>query len=316
MRRLPSLSALRSFEEASRTLSFTRAAQNLHVTQGAISRQIRLLEDYLGTPLFMRHHHRLEITAAGKRLLPTLQAAFDSIAHTLDTIRADPSNSLLTLNAAPTLATRWLTPRLRDFQARHPDLRISITNEYGALHGSERNEDCQIRFGMEPLPGGQSTLLMRERHVLVGSARDFDAPPADEDALRAILALHPWLYILDIDRRLLVWEAWLEAAKLDVEMAPRGEMEFSTLDQVIHAAVAGLGIAIADRHMIEQELANGTLVQLSAIEVDGPAGYWLDVRPEVQETLRVRNFSGWLVEHHAAGASEAKGHAALISPTP
>jgi hypothetical protein len=95
MRRLPSLSALRSFEEASRTLSFTKAAQNLHVTQGAISRQIRLLEDYLGTPLFMRHHHRLEITAAGKRLLPTLQAAFDSIAHTLDTIRADPSNSLL-----------------------------------------------------------------------------------------------------------------------------------------------------------------------------------------------------------------------------
>lgn len=299
MRRLPSLSALRSFEEASRTLSFTKAAQNLHVTQGAISRQIRLLEDYLGTPLFMRHHHRLEITAAGKRLLPTLQAAFDSIAHTLDTIRADPSNSLLTLNAAPTLATRWLTPRLRDFQARHPDLRISITNEYGPLHGSERNEDCQIRFGIEPLPGGQSTLLMREHHVLVGAAREFDGPPANEDALRALLAEHPWLYILDIDRRLLVWEAWLEAAKLDVEMAPRGEMEFSTLDQVIHAAVAGLGIAVADRHMIEQELANGTLVLLSEIEVDGPAGYWLDVRPEVQETLRVRNFSSWLLEFHA-----------------
>ena len=303
MRRLPSLSALRSFEEASRTLSFTKAAQNLHVTQGAISRQIRLLEDYLGTPLFMRHHHRLEITAAGKRLLPTLQAAFDSIAHTLDTIRADPSNSLLTLNAAPTLATRWLTPRLRDFQAHHPDLRISITNEYGPLHGSERNEDCQIRFGMEPLPGGQSTLLMRERHVLVGSAREFDGPPANEEALRATLAQHPWLYILDIDRRLLVWEAWLEAAKLDVDMAPHGELEFSTLDQVIHAAVAGLGIAVADRHMIEQELASGALVRLSEIEVDGPAGYWLDVRPEVQETLRVRNFSSWLIEYHAGRES-------------
>lgn len=300
MRRLPSLSALRSFEEASRTLSFTKAAQNLHVTQGAISRQIRLLEDYLGTPLFMRHHHRLEITPAGKRLLPTLQAAFDSIAHTLDTIRSDPSNSLLSVNAAPTLATRWLTPRLRDFQTRHPDLRISVTNEYGPLHGAERNEDCQIRFGMEPLPGGQSTLLMRERHVLVGSARQFDGPPADEAALRAMLAGHPWLYILDIDRRLLVWEAWLEAASLcDVAIAPAGELEFSTLDQVIHAVVAGLGIAVADRHMIEQELANGTLVQLSPVEVIGPSGYWLDVRPEVQETLRVRNFSGWLVECHA-----------------
>ncbi|WP_028225600.1 LysR substrate-binding domain-containing protein [Paraburkholderia ferrariae] len=302
MRRLPSLSALRSFEEASRTLSFTKAAQNLHVTQGAISRQIRLLEDYLGTPLFMRHHHRLEITPAGKRLLPTLQAAFDSIAHTLDTIRSDPSNSLLSINAAPTLATRWLTPRLRDFQARHPDLRISVTNEYGPLHGTERNEDCQIRFGMEPLPGGQSTLLMRERHVLVGSAHQFEGPAADEAALRALLAAHPWLYILDIDRRLLVWEAWLEAAGFDVAMAPAGELEFSTLDQVIHAAVAGLGIAVADRNMIEQELANGTLVQLSPVEVTGPSGYWLDVRPEVQETLRVRNFSGWLVEHHAVRA--------------
>jgi LysR family transcriptional regulator, glycine cleavage system transcriptional activator len=300
MRRLPSLSALRSFEEASRTLSFTKAAQNLHVTQGAISRQIRLLEDYLGTPLFMRHHHRLEITPAGKRLLPTLQAAFDSIAHTLDTIRSDPSNSLLSVNAAPTLATRWLTPRLRDFQTRHPDVRISVTNEYGPLHGTERNEDCQIRFGMEPLPGGQSTLLMRERHVLVGSARQFEGPPADDAALRALLSSHPWLYILDIDRRLLVWEAWLEAAGLDVPMASAGELEFSTLDQVIHAVVAGLGIAVADRHMIEQELANGTLVQLSSVEVTGPSGYWLDVRPEVQDTLRVRNFSGWLIEHHAA----------------
>jgi DNA-binding transcriptional LysR family regulator len=247
----------------------------------------------------MRHHHRLEITAAGKRLLPTLQAAFDSIAHTLDTIRSDPSNSLLSVNAAPTLATRWLTPRLREFMALFPELRISITNEYGAVQTTERNEDCQIRFGSDPLPGGQSTLLMREQHILVGSGREFGGPPANEKALRDVLAQHPWLYILDIDRRLLVWEAWLSKASLDVKMAPGGELEFSTLDQVIHAVVAGLGIAVADRHMIEQELANGTLVQLSPIEVVGPSGYWLDVRPEVQDTPRVRNFSGWLVEHHA-----------------
>ncbi|WP_116140032.1 LysR substrate-binding domain-containing protein [Trinickia diaoshuihuensis] len=299
MRRLPSLSALRAFEEASRTLSFTKAAQNLHVTQGAISRQIRLLEDYLGTPLFMRHHHRLEITPAGKRLLPTLQAAFDSIAHTLDAIRSDPSNNLLSVNAAPTLATRWLTPRLRDFQTRFPELRISITNEYGPLHGGERNEDCQIRFGVEPLPGANSTLLMRERHVLVGAASAFAQTPGDEAALRDVLLRHPWLYILDIDRRLLVWEAWLDSAKIDVEMARAGELEFSTLDQVIHAAVAGLGIAVADRHMIEPELANGSLIQLSPIEVAGPAGYWLDVRSEVQDTQRVRHFSQWLIEHYA-----------------
>lgn len=298
MRRLPSLSALRSFEEASRTLSFTKAAQTLHVTQGAISRQIRLLEEYLGTPLFMRHHHRLEITPAGKRLLPTLQAAFDSIAHTLDTIRNDPSNNLLSVNAAPTLATRWLTPRLRDFQQRFPELHISVTNEYGALHGAERNEDCQIRFGLEPLPGGQSTLLMRERHVLVGAAREFAHAPADPASLRDVLVHHPWLYILDIDRRLLVWDAWLDKAALGADIAPRGELEFSTLDQVIHAAVAGLGIAVADRHMIEQELANGSLVQLSPLEVDGPYGYWLDVRPEVLDTARVQHFSRWLIENH------------------
>lgn len=298
MRRLPSLSALRSFEEASRTLSFTKAAQTLHVTQGAISRQIRLLEEYLGTPLFMRHHHRLEITPAGERLLPTLQAAFDSIAHTLDTIRNDPSNNLLSVNAAPTLATRWLTPRLRDFQQRYPELHISVTNEYGALHGAERNEDCQIRFSLEPLPGGQSTLLMRERHVLVGAAREFAQAPGDTAALRDVLAHHPWLYILDIDRRLLVWEAWLEKAALGAQISPRGELEFSTLDQVIHAAVAGLGIAVADRHMIEQELANGSLIQLSPIEVDGTYGYWLDVRPEVLDTARVQHFSRWLIDNH------------------
>ncbi|GAB2884528.1 LysR family transcriptional regulator [Paraburkholderia jirisanensis] len=298
MRRLPSLSALRSFEEASRTLNFTKAAQTLHVTQGAISRQIRLLEEYLGTPLFMRHHHRLEITPAGKRLLPTLQAAFDSIAQTLDTIRTDPANNLLSINAAPTLATRWLTPRLRDFQQRFAELHISLTNEYGALPGTERNEDCQIRFGLEALPGCQSTLLMRERHILVGSARDFREPPASDEALRAALTQHPWLYILDIDRRLLVWDAWLAEANLGAELAPRSELEFSTLDQVIHAAAAGLGIAVADRNMVEQELENGTLVQLSPLEIEGQHGYWLDVRPEVLETARVRSFSRWLIDHH------------------
>jgi LysR family transcriptional regulator, glycine cleavage system transcriptional activator len=300
MRRLPSLSTLRSFEEASRTLSFTKAAQNLHVTQGAISRQIRLLEEYLGAPLFMRHHHRLEITSAGKRLLPTLQAAFDSIANTLDAIRCDPSNSLLSVNAAPTLATRWLTPKLREFQIIHPDLRISVTNEYGALNGNERNEDCQIRFGLEALPGAQSTLLMRERHVLVGSARQFSEAPANADALCTLLTTHPWLYILDIDRRLLVWEAWLESAQLDVPLAPRGELEFSTLDQVIHAAVAGLGIAVADRQMIERELEEGALIQLSPLEVVGPSGYWFEVRPEVQDTPRVRKFSDWIANQMIA----------------
>jgi LysR family transcriptional regulator, glycine cleavage system transcriptional activator len=302
MRRLPSLSALRSFEEASRTLNFTKAAQTLHVTQGAISRQIRLLEEYLGTPLFMRHHHRLEITPAGKRLLPTLQAAFDSIAQTLDTIRTDPANNLLSINAAPTLATRWLTPRLRDFQQRFADLHISLTNEYGMQPGTERNEDCQIRFGLEAQPGCQSTLLMRERHILVGASRDFPQPPASDDALRDALTQHPWLYILDIDRRLLVWEAWLAEANLGTEIAPRGELEFSTLDQVIHAAAAGLGIAVADRNMVEQELANGTLTQLSPLEIEGQYGYWLDVRPEVLETTRVRSFSRWLVDHHASAA--------------
>jgi len=89
-------------------------------------------------------------------------------------------------------------------------------------------------------------------------------------------------------------------------MAPRGELEFSTLDQVIHAAVAGLGIAVADRHMIAPELENGTLVQLSEVEVVGPSGYWLDVRPEVQDTLRVRNFSNWLVEHHCERDSQQR----------
>jgi len=299
MHRLPSFSALRSFEEASRTLSFTKAAQTLHVTQGAISRQIRLLEDYLGTPLFMRHHHRLEITDAGKRLLPTLHMAFGAIEQTLDAIRSDPANNLLSVNAAPTLATRWLTRRLKDFQLHFPEVRISVTNEYSLQPGVERNQDCQIRFGLEAAPGGQSTLLMRERHILVGAASDFPIP-LKPDELSTALATRPWLYILDIDRRLLVWEAWLAEAGLSEQICPRNELEFSTLDQVIHAALAGLGIAIADRHMVERELADGSLVQLSPVEVAGQYGYWLDIRPEVMEAARVRHFTNWLKSYAVA----------------
>ena len=136
----------------------------------------------------------------------------------------------------------------------------------------------------------------------MGAASDFPAQ-LNPAALSEVLATRPWLYILDIDRRLLVWEAWLTEAGLEDHICPRNELEFSTLDQVIHAALAGLGIAIADRHMVERELANGSLVQLSPVEVPGQYGYWLDIRPEVMEAARVRHFTNWLKGYAEAAES-------------
>jgi LysR family glycine cleavage system transcriptional activator len=226
MRRLPSLIALRFFEETARHMSFNRAAVALCVTQGAVSRQIKLLEESLGEKLF---------------------------------------------------------ERLGSLADEMPDVELSVrTAPTSDCH-------CNIRFGRDALPDTHSELLMIERHVLVG------APSLLGQPLDILLEHMPALHVLHNDTRLELWPNWLAKAGMPARYADNG-IEFSTLEQAIRAARKGAGLAIVDRNMIVEELADGSLAQFLDIEVTGPFGYWLDVAQKHAGLEYVQAFAAWMRE--------------------
>jgi len=285
MRQLPSLNTLRIFEEVARHRSFSKAALSLNVTQGAISRQIKQLEDYLGVTLFIRTPQGLSLTESGAALSPNLAQAFDHIERALQAVRVPNLRQRLRILAPPTWATRWLSVQLRTFVQRYPDISLSVTNQ--ASHEGYAEVDCHIRFGLEADTHCQSQLLVMERHIAVASPELFDnREPPD-------LRRFPLLHILHEGKRLKVWENWLSAVgRIDVD-ATQG-LEFSTLDQVINTTLAGGGLAVIDRQMIERELANGSLLPITPVEVLGPYGYWLDVPNDKQGLSKVKLFTEWL----------------------
>ncbi|MHA6195858.1 LysR substrate-binding domain-containing protein [Pseudomonas wadenswilerensis] len=285
MRQLPPLTMLRVFEEVARHRSFSQAALDLNVTQGAVSRQIKQLEDHLGVALFVRTPKGLTLTEAGVTLSPQLAAAFDQIDRALQLVRVPNLRQRLRILAPPTWSTRWLSSHLRDFCRHYPDISLSISNQASHEHLAEI--DCRIRFGLGPAEHWHSESLVMERHVAVASPELFVESVAPD--LRA----YPLLHILHDGKRLPVWENWLGATgRSDVDVA--SGLEFSTLDQVIHTALAGGGLAVIDRQMIERELREGSLLPIAPVEVLGPYGYWLDVAGDKEGLSKVRLFTGWL----------------------
>jgi DNA-binding transcriptional LysR family regulator len=264
-------------------MSFNRAAIALCVTQGAVSRQIKLLEESLGAKLFERDHKGIRLTPAGLELLPCLSDAFDTIEHGFRQITTAKRRRRMVVTLPPTFATQWFSPRLGSLAVELPDVDLSIRTEpSGDCH-------CMIRFGRDALPDAHSELLMMERHVLVG------APRLLGQALDVLLDCMPALHVLHNGARLELWPNWLAKAELPARYAENG-IEFSTLEQAIRAASKGAGLAIVDRNMIVEELADGELAQFSDIEVTGPFGYWLDVAQRHATLEYVQAFGGWLRE--------------------
>ncbi|WP_153100290.1 LysR family transcriptional regulator [Paraburkholderia hayleyella] len=281
MRRLPSLIALRFFEETARHMSFNRAAIALCVTQGAVSRQIKLLEESLDAKLFERDHKGIRLTPAGLQLLPCLSDAFDMIERGFRQIAAAKGPCRLVVAVPPTFATQWFAPRLASLVMELADVELSIRTE------PSPDCHCHIRFARHALPRMHSELLMTERHVLVGTPRLLTQP------LNRLLDEMPALHVLHNDARLELWPNWLAQAELPARYSENG-IEFSTLEQAIRAASKGAGLAVVDRNMIVEELANGTLAQFSSTEVVGPYGYWLDMAPHHAALEHVQAFGSWM----------------------
>ncbi|MDR5759433.1 LysR substrate-binding domain-containing protein [Caballeronia sp. LZ035] len=283
MRRLPSLTALRFFEESARHMSFNKSATALCVTPGAVSRQIRLLEDALGPKLFERDHKGIRLTKPGEELLACLSEAFDSIERVTRMLSGARRGERkpLTVTAPPTFATRWLSPRLGSLMDAVPDIDLSVRTD------AREDRHCCIRFGYQARADHHSELLFNERHVLVGAMKFAG------QSVEALLERVPTLHVLHNDARLSLWPDWLDAAGLSRSHAQKG-IEFSTLDQAIHAARAASGLAVVDRNMIVSDLREGALVQLSPVESAGPYGYWLDLAPSHADSDSVQAFAEWL----------------------
>lgn len=297
-RKMPALNALRAFEVAGHTGSFTRAAELLHVTQSAVSRQVRQLETQLGESLLVRRHHHLELSATGRLLLQALRLSFDRIELTVRSIQEKTHLKRLRVNVPPTYASRWLMPRLQSLRAIAPELELTVTTslkddlvESGAL-------DCAIRFGDGEWDGLDNQLLMHERHIAVCSPALLGGRAEPVADLSAFTMLH---VLASSDQRYLTWQHWLKAAHIeDVDLG--GGYEFDLLDHAIRAAVDGLGVTMADRHMISPELRQGTLVPLRDVEVDGHQSYWLVTRTGQEDPPQVALFRDWL--HRQIGEQE------------
>ncbi len=302
MRRLPPLNALKAFEAAARSQNFTRAAEELRVTQGAVSQQVKALEDTLGLKLFARVRQRLALTEAGREYLGVVRDALDRIAAGTERLVARQRGGVLTISTSPDFAAKWLVHRLGRFADGHPaiDLRVSASGHQ--VDFAREDVDVAIRHGDGDWPGLDAVRLCAERLFPVCSpalltARKRIARPAD------LLKL-PLLRLADSD----AWARWFAAAGV-ADPALRGP----TVDRasmVIDAAVDGQGIALARTALAAWDLINGRLVRPLDLSLPLKSTYWIVCPKATTKTPKLVTVRAWLLAEAADDARRLKALAA------
>jgi LysR family glycine cleavage system transcriptional activator len=284
---LPSLNALLAFEAAARHLSFTLAGRELHVTQSAVSHQVRALEEALGTPLFVRLPRALRLTPAGARAAAACGAAFDQLARGLSRLRGRVRRTL-TVSVLPSFAAGWLLPRLPRFQAAHPgiDLRLHATEALADLQAGEA--DLAIRYGPGPYPGLRAEPLLADEAFPVCApalARRLRQP----EALRGLPLLHD-----EVRGAHGGWAAWLAAAGVRGVDATRGA-RFSDARLLLQAAAQGQGVALARSVVAQGELAAGRLARPFGLALPCRYRYTLVMPAAAARRPEVRAFRAFVL---------------------
>lgn len=284
--RLPNFSALRAFEAAARHENFSRAAEELHLTHGAISHQVRGLEEELGRALFVRHGRQVKITNDGLKFAQFLGKAFADIAAATDAMRAASINQRLTITSIPSFAARWLAPRLGRFIELHPDIEVVLQSSGHMQDLAREGVDVGIRFGRGNYPGMVVLRLMGDVYYPVVSPHyrggQLPATPAD-------LARHTLL------RSVEQWTPWLQAAGVDLP-EPSGGLLFEDLSMLIRSAADGNGVALVRHVVAMQEIASGQLLRLFNIATPSPDEYYFVTPPNAASRPQVLAFRRWLLE--------------------
>ena len=294
-RRLPPLNALRMFEVAARLTSFTQAAHELHVTNAAVSHQIKQLEEFLGLQLFERRNNQLSLTVAGESYLPRVREAFRALQQATDALLDDKSTTLK-VAVPPALGTKWLVPRLYRFLNLHPDIRVEVSSDHERDY--QRN-DITIDHRQVDAPD-----LMVERFT---SSTVFPVcNPAIATTLKRAndLAKHTLLHERGQQRHshLPNWQQWLEesgATQIDASHGPA----FSDAQMTLQAAIDGQGVALGQRILVEYDIAAGRLVRPLTKEVSLRVPYYLIFPQHAAHSAAFLLFKQWLLDE--AARSEA-----------
>lgn len=299
---LPALGLLRAFEAAARHLSFTRAAEELFVTQSAVSRQIKSLEEDLGVPLFQRRHRSLRLTEDGQELYRATHELLERLADTMSRIGRGPQAQLITVSATLSFSAMWLVPRLSAFRAKHPESDVRIAANNDIIDADRERIDVIVRYCKpEVAPAGGQRLFGELVCPVAGAKLVRRAKLRAPDDLRHQVLLHlddplgrtPWLS----------WRVWFEAMKL-APVAPAANLYFSHYDQMIHAAIDGQGIALGRSPLLEDFLRSGKLVALFGRSAQSNRAYFVAMSRAAAHRPVVRDFVEWVVGEAMASAGD------------
>jgi LysR family glycine cleavage system transcriptional activator len=307
--RLPPLNALRVFEAAARHLSFKEAAAELHITQAAVSHQVKSLEEYLGVQLFRRTARGVTLTEAARACLPKLREGFDALAAAVEMIRERGDGAELLITAPPVFTARWLMPRLAEFSKREPKIELRVFGsskmvDAGALNSGAlvgdldlrtESSEVQIHLGAGHYPGHRADRLFGVTMTVVAnpSLVEETGLKRPEDLARQTLLHDDALEIVAGGN---AWRKWLEAAgvaeRVDAEPGPR----FSSNILSLEAASQKLGVALALRPLVDADIASGRLCAPFDIEVKPQSAYYLVCPEVIADRPAVVAFRKWLLE--------------------
>ncbi len=306
--RAPPLNALRAFEAAARHASFKLAAQELHVTPGAVSHQVKLLEDYLGVPLFRRLTRALELTTEAHAMLPKVREGLDALQAAVARVRAREDMCSLTVVMPPNFAARWLIPRLGRFTTTHPNIELHMASRQAMVDGRENGVPvvpeadtradspvAMVRFGTGHYPGSRVDEVFSAVYVPVCSPQLLKGPHAlrKPEDLRHHTLLHDDTVIEEGARP--SWNDWLQSVGVTDIDATRGP-HFSDAALAMDAAIEGLGVTLAIRSLVKPEIEAGRLAVPFDIAATTGYAYYLVTPEAATENRAVAAFRDWLLD--------------------
>ena len=290
---MPALDLLVGFEAAARHLSFTKAGEELYLTQSAVSRQIKELEDQLGVPLFQRRHRALSLTDAGQQFYAVAAQVITTMRAATERLRTQAGKRRpLTVTTTNSFASLWLIPRLAGFTREHPEVDVRITAETRVQDLERDGLDVALRHGPASLAGPNAVRLFGERVFPVCSPKLLKKRPLKKpDDLKNHVLLqyhdpdvrHPWLH----------WKTWLEVAGV-AGLRPAGTLSFSGYEQIIPAAVAGHGVALGRSPLVKDLIDSRQLVAPFKSMADPARAYFVIVSREAAQRPEVNAFVDWL----------------------
>ncbi|MGX4726437.1 transcriptional regulator GcvA [Pseudomonas corrugata] len=300
--RIPSLNGLKAFESAARHMSFTKAAEELNVTQTAISHQIRRLEDELGVRLFLRLKDGLALTTEGHAYLPGIRSAFHELRYSTEMLLESTNNSVLTISTLVSLASKWLLPRLASFQEAFPDIDVRVTASTEWVDFRKGGIDAAIRYGFGDWKGLRADWLMSDEIFPVCSPKLLTGPKALKSPVD--LVNHTLLQVSGMTRN--DWNMWLSAAGQPKELAEGARLTFDLAMMAVQAAIDGLGVCIGRSTYVDDDLKAARLVAPFNLKLKSDLGFYLVTPLETANSKKVVALRTWLIDLvRSAGSTSA-----------